>query len=79
MNTIAKIIPENVKAGKISEVAPQYGLTVEEFRGAMYDWQQNEGFDGDGNEYETLHDWLTIPHNTRHDNTPYMKGDDNPV
>lgn len=78
---IARRIPgENeVVAGKWADVAPKYGLTVEEIKAAHRAFIENEGFDGQGNEYETFHDWLTLLHNTRRDNTPFQKGDDNPV
>ena len=72
--TIAKRIPsENESvAGPRSQVASVYGLSVEEFNAAYQDFVENEGFDGDGNEYQNLHEWLTFPHNTRQDNTPYQ-------
>lgn len=76
---IARKIPTNPKAGTYAYVAEQYGLTERELREAEYDFVNCEGFDGQGNEYANLHEWLTIEHNTRRDNTPFMKGDDNPV
>lgn len=76
---IAKRVPgENESvAGRWSDVAPKYGLTVKEARAAYRDFVENEGFDGDGNEFGTFHDWLTLPHNTRRDRTPFHKGDNN--
>ena len=75
---IAKRIPElKERSGKRSEVAAAYGLTVEQFSQASMDFLQNEGYDGSGNEYQTLHDWLTQDHNRgSEDRTPWQKGDD---
>jgi len=75
MKTIAKRIPEIPASGKKSEVAVAYGLTTEELSRAMQDFLQNEGFDGEGNEYHSLHDWLTKPHGKFIDRTPWQKGD----
>lgn len=76
---IAKKIPSenDPTAGPVAVIAATFGLTVDEFQAAQRAYVENEGFDGDGNEYETLHDWLTLPHNTRRDKTPFHKGDDN--
>jgi len=57
-------------------VASAYGLMVEEFNRASYNFLQNEGCDDMGNEYATLHDWLTKDHKEFVDRTPYQKGDD---
>jgi hypothetical protein len=76
MKAIAKRIPERPLAGKTIEVAEGYGLTREEFRAAQLNFLQNEGYDDMGNEYYTLHDWLTRPHGEFVDRTPYQKGDD---
>lgn len=56
----AKRVPQAGEklAGRRSEVAAAYGLTVEEFNRYYYEFVQSEGFDADGNEYETLHDYL---------------------
>ncbi len=40
------------------DVAKKYGLTVEQLRDEKMAWLNCEGYDDDGNEYETLHDWL---------------------
>lgn len=74
---IAKRIPaENEPtAGPKAVIAATFGLTAEEFNSAMMSFLENEGFDGDGNEFKNLYDWLTLPHNTRRDNTPFQKGD----
>jgi hypothetical protein len=76
MKAIAKRIPERPVRGTKSEVAPAYGLTVEELSRTMYDYLQCEGCDDMGNEYTTLHAWLTKPHGEFVDRTPYQKGDD---
>ena len=78
---IARRIPNenDPTAGSYAVVAQAYGLTEAELRQAALDWQNCEGFDGDGNEYETLHDWITQEHNTRRDNTPWQKGDNTPA
>ncbi len=74
---IAKRIPAPEEtAGKVSEVAAAFGLTVDEFKRARLDFLEGEGFDQDGNEYDTLYDWLTKDHKQFIDNTPYQKGDD---
>lgn len=75
---IAKRVPPvDQRSGKKPEVAAAYGLTVSEFSRAQMDYLQNEGYDGMGNEYETLHDWLTVTHrNEVVDKTPWQKGDD---
>jgi len=73
---IARIIPERPVNGKKSEVAQAYGLSIEELSRAMSNFLQGEGFDAMGNEYDNLHDWLTIPHGEFVDRTPYQKGDD---
>ena len=73
---IAKRIPDvNECKGKKSDVAKAYGLTIEEFSIASLDFLQNEGFDSNGNEYDTLHDWLLGNHKEIIDNTPWQKGD----
>lgn len=73
---IARIIPEEPVSGKKSEVAMAYGLTIDELNRAMNNFLQSEGYDGEGNEYNSLHDWLTIPHGEFVDKTPYQKGDE---
>jgi len=73
---IAKRIPERAVSGKRADVAIAYGLTVEEFNRASYDWLQSEGCTDDGEEFLNLHDWLTKPRKEYRDNTPYQKGDD---
>lgn len=40
------------------ECAKKYGITVEKLRREMYDFAQCEGFDGAGNEYHNLDEWL---------------------
>ena len=76
MKTIARKIPEKPVSGKKSDVAPAYGLTVEELSRTMYDYLQCEGCDDMGNEYATLHAWLIVPHGIFVDRTPWQKGDD---
>lgn len=75
---IAKRIPreDEPTAGRPADIAPLFGLSLDEFNNARRAFLESEGFDGDGNEYENLFDWLTIPHNRRRDNTPFHKGDD---
>lgn len=43
---------------KYLDLAKKYGLTPEELKSAELSFLENEGFDDNGNEYETLHDWL---------------------
>lgn len=74
----ARINPGRGVKGKRSEVAAAYGLTVEEFSRHDCDFLQSEGFDDDGNEYDTLHDWLVSDKKPHIDNTPWQKGDDLP-
>lgn len=74
-----KIPPPEQRRGKRIDVAAAYGLTVDEYNCAATDFLQNEGYDSNGNEYATLHDWLIS--NRRYqseDNTPWQKGDDQP-
>ena len=76
---IAKRVPEiNERSGKRKDVSKAYGLSVEEFSQASLDFLQNEGCDSNGNEYNTLHDWLVGNHsrNEQADNTPWQKGDE---
>ena len=76
MRPIARKIPDYPLSGKISEVAAAYGLTIEEFNRASYNFLQSEGFDDMGKEYNTLHDWLVVPHKEFIDRTPRYKGDE---
>ena len=75
---IAKRIPTDAETrGNRADVAAAYGLTLIEFNNAAADWICSEGYDGMGNEYETLHDWLTGKHQDNIiDKTPYQKSDD---
>ena len=61
---------------KDAEIAEAYGLTLSEFRGHSMQFLQCEGYDDDGSESETLHEWLTRETKTYRDNTPWQKGDD---
>jgi len=76
MRPIANKIPGRPLSGKKSEVAAGYGLTIEEFNRASYIFLQSEGYDDMGNEYNTLHDWLVVPHKEFIDRTPRYKGDE---
>jgi hypothetical protein len=76
MKSIARKISDHPLSGKKSEVAAGYGLTIEEFNRASYDFLQSEGYDDMGNEYNSLHYWLIIPHKEFIDRTPRYKADD---
>lgn len=81
MNTIAKRIPTDTElkaCRRRSELAEAYGLTLDEFNKADLAFLENEGYDSQGNEYDTLHQWLIRGHKQFHDNTPYQKGDEYP-
>lgn len=75
----AKIIPTIKPSGKRVDVAAMYGLTLDEFNSADMSFLQNEGYADDGHECETLHGWLTYTAAPYRDNTPWQKGDDQPI
>lgn len=73
---IARKIPSHPPSGPMSDVAAEYGLTVAEFRQAYNDFLQGEGYDTEGNKYDSLHDWLVRSHGEEQpDRTPWQKGD----
>lgn len=62
--TIARKIPAQSELTKSKSAnAALYGLTVDEYSSACQDWLENEGFDGEGNAYDNVYQWLTLPHN----------------
>ena len=76
---IAKRIPTgDEKRGTRTAVAAAYGLTLDEFNAADADFVCSEGYQPNGDECDTLHDWLTYEPRREEDNTPWQKGDDLP-
>jgi hypothetical protein len=60
---IARRVPKREEITKsISKNAALYGLSVEEYKSACSDWLGSEGYDGYGNAYEDVYEWLTITH-----------------
>lgn len=50
-------VSDNIR-GTIEVVAKAYGLSIAEFNQARLEYLECEGYDSEGNEYETLHAWL---------------------
>lgn len=62
-----------------NEMAKKYNTTADKIRMAQIEWCCNEGYDGSGNEHETLISWLdtTFGKKTQKEPfEPYQKGDE---
>ena len=65
--TIASNIPQRDQlTNSKSANAALYGLSAAEYVSACHDWLENEGYDGSGNAYEDVYEWLTTPHGEMH-------------
>jgi hypothetical protein len=61
-----------------TELAKKYKTTPDKIKQAELNFVMCEGFDGDGNEYDTFFDWLDMIYKQKIVNLvtePYQKGD----